>query len=80
MLGLKYLFLHASNLSELNLSGCYDLKNESTFLTCPNLRSIDICSSGLESDFEKEYAHKWKKIHILKGNGSGTAVDWMTNF
>ncbi len=74
MLPLKYLFLRGPTLSDLNLSGCSALKSDSIFLTCPNLRTIDISGSNLGSVFEKEYLQKYKKINVLKG---GTAHDWM---
>ena len=81
MLGIKDFFLHAPTLLDLNLSGCVDLTNESTYLICPNLRMIDISGSNLGSTFEKEHlpttTTAGKKIHVLRG---GTAHDWMTNF
>lgn len=65
-------------LLDLNLSGCVDLTNESTYLICPHLRMIDISGSNLGLAFEKEHLPTTgKKINVLRG---GTAHDWMTNF
>ncbi len=83
MLGsLKDLFLRGPQISDLNLSGCFNLKNKNAFLMCPSLKSIDITSSGLGESFEKEYLQSMltstgsgKKITVLKG---GNATDWMT--
>jgi hypothetical protein len=78
MLGsLTDLFISGPSLLDLNLSGCFTISSDSVFFTCPNLRSIDISSSGLVScqNFEKEYlAQSSPKIHVLKG---GSAHDWM---
>mmetsp|Transcript_23406 Transcript_23406/g.34817 ORF Transcript_23406/g.34817 Transcript_23406/m.34817 type:complete len:454 (-) Transcript_23406:102-1463(-) len=74
MLPLKDLFLRGLALSELNLSGCTGLKNDSIYMICPNLRTIDISGSNLGSTFEKEYLQRCKKINVLKG---GSAHDWM---
>ena len=89
MLGVKDFFLHASKLSNLNLSGCFELNNNSVYLNCPNLRNVDISGSNLGLDFEKEYLHGFnsgtaisggsgssgRKVNVLKG---GTAHDWMS--
>ncbi len=92
MLGIKDLFLNAPKLSDLNLSGCFDLNNDSAHLICPNLRNVDISGSSLGLSFEKEYLRNssigggggggggngsGSKVNILKG---GSAHDWMTNF
>jgi len=72
MLGINDLYLRCHLLSELNLSGCFDLTHEGTFLQCPNLRSIDIssCRLGEDNSFEKDLMKHLNVKSSSSGSGS----------
>lgn len=75
MLGIADLYIQAPSLSDLNLSGCVDLKEDGTYLICPNLRTVDISGCNLGSGFEKEYLLMGGNNSVVDGGGSGSAAD-----